>query len=104
MPGIVGIISRRPAAECERLVRLMTNSMMHESFYTSGSFSALELGVYGGWVAFEDSFSASQPFFNEPKDVILLFSGECFAKAGEISELSQRGHEVGPNAGDWLVH
>src|SRR6266478_7699292 len=78
MPGIVGIISQRPAHECESLVKSMVASMEHEHFYASGMYAAPEMGVYGGWLANEDSFAAVQVFFNERKDIALPFSGKCF--------------------------
>jgi asparagine synthase (glutamine-hydrolysing) len=78
MPGLFGMISRRPAPECERLVQAMRDAMLQESFYISGLHSAPGLGVYAGWTALEKSFGAHQPFVNESRNVTLLFSGECF--------------------------
>ena len=71
MPGILAIISQRPTEECEGLVKSMASSMEHESFYDSGIYSVPEMGIYAGWVAHENSFSAGQPFFNERKDIAL---------------------------------
>lgn len=104
MPGIVGIISERPSVECESLVKSMASSMEHQSFYDSGMYSAPELGIYGGWVAHENSFADGQPFFNERGDVALLFSGECFADAEMRTGLRQKGHDVRQAAATWLVH
>ena len=78
MPGIVGIVSQKPADECELLVRRMVASIKHERFDTSGIYAASDMGIYGGWVAHENSFAAAQVFFNERKDIALLFSGEGF--------------------------
>jgi len=104
MPGIVGIISYRPSAECQDLVKSMVASMKHEPIYASGTYAAPEMGVYGGWVAHESSFAARQVFFNERKDIALLFSGECFVDPGTGAELKGKGHELGEAAGSWLVH
>src|SRR4029453_17665632 len=104
MPGIVGIISQRPAEECQSLVKCMASSMANESFYTLGSYSVPEMGIYAGWVAHENSFSAGQPFFNERRDVVLLFSGECFADPGKRTDLRRKGHDLGQAAGSWLLH
>ena len=104
MPGIAGIISDRPAADCERLVRAMVSSMQREDFYTSGAYSVPKLGVYAGWVAHAGSFSASQPFVNEMRDVVLLFSGECFIDPEERRVLTRNGQKLAGNAADWLVH
>jgi asparagine synthase (glutamine-hydrolysing) len=104
MPGIVGIICARPADEFQGLVKSMVISMEHEPFYASGMYAAPEMGVYCGWVAHENSFAAGQVFFNERKDIALLFSGECFADPETRAELKRKGHERGEAAGSWLVH
>src|SRR5713101_5119599 len=62
------------------------------------------MGIYAGWVAHEDSFAAGQVFFNERKDIALLFSGECFVDPETGAELKRKGHELGEAAGSWLVH
>jgi asparagine synthase (glutamine-hydrolysing) len=59
-------------------VDAMIGSMKHESFYSSGTCFAPEIGVYGGWVAHEGSFAAHQSAHSDPNDAALLFSGECF--------------------------
>jgi hypothetical protein len=43
--------------------------MKHECFYDSGMYSVPEMGIY---VVHENSFAAGQPFFNEPRDIVLL--------------------------------
>src|SRR6266480_8150576 len=104
MPGIVAIASQRPPEECQSLVKSMASSMEHESFYDSGMYSVPEMGIYAGWVAHENSFAAGQPFFNERRDVVLLFSGECFVNAEMRTSLREKGHELEQTAGSWLVH
>jgi asparagine synthase (glutamine-hydrolysing) len=104
MPGIVGIVSQRPFEECQSLVKAMVASMEHEPFYTSGMYTVPEMGVYGGWVAHENSFAADQVFFNEQRNTALLFSGECFVDPETRTDLRQKGHELGQTAGSWLVH
>jgi asparagine synthase (glutamine-hydrolysing) len=99
MPGIAGIISRDRSDKCQSLLRSMIGCMVHENFYVSGSYSAAEMGVYGGWVALAGSFASNQVFSNERKDIALLFSGECFLdhEAGtqfeqtEVSALEKKG-------------
>jgi asparagine synthase (glutamine-hydrolysing) len=104
MPGIVGIISERSPEECQSLVKSMASSMAFESFYDSGLYSVPEMGIYAGWVAHENSLAAGQPFFNEQRDVVLLFSGECFVDPGKRTDLRRKGHDLGQAAGSWLVH
>ena len=103
MPGIVGIISQRPKEECEFLVKAMVGCMKHEPFYTSGTHATPEMGVYAGWIAHKGSFAAEQIFFNEQKDVALIFSGECFADPQIGRDLKEKGHRIEKN-NDWLVH
>src|ERR1017187_6555916 len=104
MPGIVGVISRRPAGECQSLVKAMVASMEHELFYVSGIHAAPEMGIYGGWIAHEDSFAAGQTFFNEQRDIALILSGECFLDPQTGTELGQKGHELKESKAEWLVH
>jgi asparagine synthase (glutamine-hydrolysing) len=104
MPGIVGIISKRPREECRCLVRSMVASMEHEAFYISGAHFVPEMGIYAGWVAHEDSFAAGQVFFNEQQDIALIFSGECFVDRQIRDDLRQKGHRFESNDGALLVH
>lgn len=104
MPGICGIISRLPAANCVRTVQTMTATMCHEAFHRSGEFAASDLGVYAGWVAHENSFADNQVFENETKDVALVFCGEVFAPAETKAQLRREGHQFSETGGEWLVH
>ena len=104
MPGIVGIVSQRPVAECQRLVKAMVASMEHELFYVSGTYDVPEMGIYGGWIAHEDSFTAGQPFFSEQRDIALILSGECFLDSQTGAELGRKWHDVEKNKAEWLVH
>ena len=104
MPGIAGIITRRPDDECQSLVKSMTSSMEYEPFYDSGMYSVPEMCIYAAWVAHENSFAAGQPFYDERKDIVLIFSGECFADQETRTGLRQNGHQVGQTAGSWMVH
>jgi asparagine synthase (glutamine-hydrolysing) len=103
MPGIAGIISHRPVEESQHLVRAMVLSMEHESFCTSGVYAAPKLGVCVGWVAHENSFTASQVFLNEQKDVAFIVSGECFVDQEVRCALKRNGHRL-EDANNWLVH
>src|SRR5437879_6143192 len=104
MPGIVGIISDRPATDCERLVRSMLHSVDSEQFYASGTYSTPELRVYAAWVSYEGSFAGNQPFFDETRDIVLLFSGECFIDPEVQTALVRNGHRFAKNGADWLAH
>ena len=104
MPGIAGIISRKPAAECAHAVQAMVATMRHENFHTTGTFSVPELGVFAGWVVAENTFADHQVFQNEQKDIALVFAGECFFDLGAKTRLRQNGHHFSATGGDCLVH
>ena len=78
--------------------------MKHESFYALGIYPVPEMGIYAGWVAHENSFGAAQPFCNERRDVVLLFSGECFVDPEARASVGQKGCRLGQATGSWLVH
>jgi asparagine synthase (glutamine-hydrolysing) len=82
----------------------MLDSMLHETFYTSGSYSAPEMGIYTGWLAHQNSFAAGQVFFNEKRDVALIVSGECFLDMSVRGQLTRRGHDIESRPASWLVH
>jgi asparagine synthase (glutamine-hydrolysing) len=103
MPGIVGIITSNAGEQCQRLIRIMVSSMMHEPFYVSGEHVVPEMGVYAGWVAHENSF-ASQVFSNERQDTSLLFSGECFFDSQTSANLDQRRQTDGVDHAAPLMH
>src|SRR5438034_4548656 len=104
MPGIVGVISRRPSEQCLGFVDQMLASMIHEDFYVSGTYAAPELGVFGGWTALKGSFADRQPIVNEHCDLALLLSGECLPDPQTLSQLKQRGYRFEPNNARWLIH
>lgn len=107
MPGIVGIISLVPAADCERLVHSMLTSLMHEPSYLSDVLSVPELGIYAGWVAHPGSFAAAQNSADENHGIALTFSGECLGAEPQLSRgaddnqpsswVARRYEEQGPN-------
>jgi asparagine synthase (glutamine-hydrolysing) len=76
MPGIAGIISSKPAADCEARVQRMLGTMRHQQFYKSGTHAVPAMKIHCGWVAFENSITPL--FFNEQRDIALVLSGECF--------------------------
>jgi asparagine synthase (glutamine-hydrolysing) len=78
MPGIAGIISRRPADECRPLVSAMVRSLCHEPFYESATCCMPEIGLYAGWAAHQGSFAARQNAGTEAADIRLVLAGECF--------------------------
>ena len=82
MPGIVGIISKMPAACASAQLGRMLDTQRHESFYSSGTWTDECQGIYVGWTAIEKSFSDGMPVANERGDVRLIFSGEEYPEPG----------------------
>lgn len=103
MPGIVGLFTNRPAAEAESELREMLQTLCHESFYVSGTWTDAENGIYVGWVARRGSFAEGMPLRNENGEITLVFSGEEFPEPGTASALKARGHAIG-NGPSYLVH
>ena len=104
MPGITGVIKHRSADNEEQKLNVMLQSMMHESFYTSGSYKNTELGIYIGHISIEDSFSDCMPIHNEKRDLVMFLAGECFVDDDLINFLRRRGHEFCPNNASYLIH
>jgi len=82
----------------------MMETLCHEHFYVTGTWTDESLGVYLGWVARKNSFSDGMPLVNERGDVTLVFSGEDFSELGTVERLRRHGHDVGRAAADYLVH
>src|SRR6266496_3451829 len=79
MPGIIGIVSEEPSEEYYALLESMVKCLVHEPFYTSGTYINEELGIWSGWACHEGAFGDCLPIWNEKKDICLIFSGEDFA-------------------------
>ena len=94
MPGIFGVITRRPAAAARAEAEAMRRVLVHEPFYRSGLWEDTGLGVYAGWVARAGSFADGMPLRNETGDVTLLAGGEEYPEPGLRAELRRRGHAV----------
>src|ERR1700737_1969525 len=104
MPGIVGLITRKPRRRAEQELMEMMATMCHESFYASGTWIDESMGVYVGWVARRNSFSDGMPLHNENGNVVLVFSGEDFSEPGTPGRMKEQGHTVGTQAASYLVH
>jgi asparagine synthase (glutamine-hydrolysing) len=104
MPGLVGLITKKPREWAEPQLLLMLEALRHESFYVSGTWVDESLGVYVGWVARRGFFDDDMPLQNERGDVTMFFSGEEFPEPSMISGLRQRGHSIAPGGASYLVH
>ena len=104
MPGIVGIISRRRSEEYQALLQSMVKCLMHEPFYTDGTYIDEVLGLWSGWACHKGAFGDCLPIWNEKKNICLLFSGEDFTDQADVDTLRMRGHEFGLDDASYLVH
>src|SRR3974377_1768324 len=102
MPGLVGLITKRPREWSARQLSQMVDALRHETFYAAGTWIDEANGVYAGWVARKDSFAAAMPLQNESGQVTLVFSGEEFPEPGTASALKLRGH-TGDEGASYLV-
>jgi asparagine synthase (glutamine-hydrolysing) len=82
----------------------MVEALRHESFYVTGTWIDESLGVYVGWVARQNSFSAEMPLRNERDDVTLVFSGEDYREPDTARRLKERGHACQEEGPSYLVH
>jgi asparagine synthase (glutamine-hydrolysing) len=104
MPGIVGIIGNGSPKVYAADLHKMVKCMMHEQFYTSGTYVNERLRTWIGWVSHGGSFADCMPVWNETKDVCLIYSGEDFRDPNEIEHLKIRGHECDEENASYLVH
>lgn len=104
MPGIVGLIAKKPRPEAERELSQMVAAIIHEPSYKTGMWIDESAGVYVGWAAREGSFSEDMPVCNEQGNLVLAFSGEEFPEPGTARGLKDRGHEIDSRAASYLVH
>jgi asparagine synthase (glutamine-hydrolysing) len=91
MPGIVGLITRKPRQWAEAQLLRMVEALRHESFYVTGTWIDESLGVYVGWAVRGNSFSDNMPIRNESGDVVLVFAGEDYPKSGTRRHLKKHG-------------
>src|SRR5947207_380092 len=104
MPGIVGLITKKPRDRAASELRRMIDASSNESFYCSGTWCDDTLGVYVGWRTLKDSFASDMPLRNERGDVCLVFSGEEYPDPDVARQLRAAGHTLNPGTADYLVH
>jgi asparagine synthase (glutamine-hydrolysing) len=104
MPGIFGLITKMPRDWAQPQLSRMMKVLRHESFYETGTWIDEQAGVYVGWTARENSFSAGMPLRNERGEVVLVFAGEEYSDPASIRHLGERGHEFAPGGPSYLVH
>ncbi len=104
MPGLVGLITKMPRRLAEAQLLQMVEALRHEPFYKTGIWIDESLGVYVGWVARANSFSADMPVRNERGDAVLIFSGEEYSEPDTVRRLTSRGHTITRDDAEYLIH
>ena len=79
MPGIVGLVTRKPRQVAESELRRMISTFPGEPLESQGVWVDEEIGVYVGWSVRKGAFADVLPIVNERRDVVLFFSGEKFS-------------------------
>jgi len=104
MPGIVGLITKKPREWAVPQLQRMVKSICHESFYNTGTWIDESMGIYVGWTVQKNSFADGMPLQNEQKSVTLIFSGEEFPDPAAVRQLKERGHSFDSDSPSYLVH
>jgi asparagine synthase (glutamine-hydrolysing) len=104
MPGIAGIVSKAPIEANEEKIKLMVSTMMHEPFYSSGTYSDKQMGVCAGWICHEGSFADCMPVWNEKRNMVLIFHGENFTDLELFDRLKACHHKFDRSNASYLIH
>lgn len=104
MPGITGIISKGPREENTEKIACMVRSMVHEDFYSFGTYQREEAGIYSGWICHRNSFCDCMPVLNEKRNIVLIFFGENFTDLDLFDQLKARHHQFVNYNATYLIH
>lgn len=91
VPGIVGIITKKPRQWAVPQLLKMVQALKHETFYVAGTWIDESLGVYVGWTAIAGSFSDGMPLHDHKRGMTLIFSGEEYGSR-DAAEKAPEGH------------
>jgi len=103
MPGIFGLITKSPRAWAEPQLLRMLQVLRHESFYETGTWIDEQSGVYVGWTARENSFSAGMPLRNDREEIVLVFAGEEYSDPAKVRRFRESGDEIAAEGPSYLV-
>lgn len=104
MPGINGIICKHKKGDEQEKLNTMLTMMLHESFYTYGTYINEKYGIFIGFSSLPHSFSDCMPIHNETEDVLLFLTGECYIDTTTVNDLKNREHVFDPENASFLVH
>lgn len=92
MPGIVGLVTKRPRQWAEPQLLRMVEALRHEAFYVTGTWIDESLGAYVGWIAREGSSCQRMPITDETGNVTLIFSGDEYSGSSVATGSKERGN------------
>jgi asparagine synthase (glutamine-hydrolysing) len=104
MPGIVGLISKRPLPWAKSQLQRMLAAMSHESSRVGGTWVDERSGVYAGWTVRRNSPEDGMPFYDKPNDRVLIFCGEEYPEPQTAARLRRKGHPVDGKGAGYLLH
>src|SRR5579872_4210084 len=104
MPGLAIIVGRGPRERNEYQLNQMLDSMKHEPFYSSGTYTNEKAGLYVGWACHPGSYCDCMPIRNEKGDRFLFFYGENHADTSECDRLRARGYPLRKQNASYVMH
>jgi asparagine synthase (glutamine-hydrolysing) len=103
MPGIVGIYGLIGPQEKASLLDRMLQPMLHESFYTSGTYVNSDLGIYSAFVN-GDAVRTPELCWNEARTIGCFVAGEAFFDPSDLDSLRPHDHRFADDAAAALIH
>ena len=103
MPGITGIIRKHPSEEAGRDLRVMLDTMRHQTFYTGGQYINEDLGIYAGWMCHRGAFSDCMPLMARDKNTVLIFHGENYLDRETAARLRHSNNGVNESSASYLL-
>jgi asparagine synthase (glutamine-hydrolysing) len=101
MPGITGIFGLNEDYKNASSLGLMLKPMLHEDFYTSGTYANHDLGIFSAFVSM-DSPRPPDLAWNDAHDVGCFISGEAFINSSDGDRLRSCGHWIASDAASIL--
>jgi asparagine synthase (glutamine-hydrolysing) len=102
LPGVTGIFGFDRLDENTWSLRRMLQPMLHEDFYSSGTYANRELGLFSAFVS-SDSILSPSLVWNEAGKIGCFISGEAFIVSADADSLRSRDHRI-TDTSSALVH
>ncbi|MGA2555237.1 MAG: asparagine synthase-related protein, partial [Verrucomicrobiota bacterium] len=102
MPGITGIFGLHKRDENGSLIHRMSQPMLHEDFYSSGTYASRESGIFSAFVG-ADSARPPSLAWNEGGNIGCFISGEPVIGSSDAAWPGSRGHRLAGDASAALV-